>query len=283
MPALQANSASCHTTGAGRCRALDARRPRPTRPKISDGIGTVVEAKYMPPWPASDVGVAAQPLEAARPEDARRDREVVQGRRPARRRRRRRRSRRRRARRARRRASDVVMKMPEAYTGSLTQPERLPVLRARPAHHQAHVHDRLRGDPGQPDGDPPRADLPHRPVAGRGEHEARRQGRQARMELLHRPVAAVARAGPHRRSSPNTPQPSARAAAASPASPASSPVGCPARTRSSTPSTPASCCSPATRSCSRSTTTTTPRRRPTARRSRSSSTPAPRTSRSSRS
>ena len=30
------------------------------------------------------------------------------------------------------------------------QPERLPVLRARPAHHEADVHDRLRGDPGQP-------------------------------------------------------------------------------------------------------------------------------------
>ncbi len=55
MPALQANCASCHTVGeVGAAHwklatAADAAA-------ISDGIGTVVEARYMPPWPASDAG-----------------------------------------------------------------------------------------------------------------------------------------------------------------------------------------------------------------------------------
>ena len=80
----------------------------------------------------------------------------------------------------------------------------------------------------------------------------RRQGRQARMELLHRPDAAV---GPR-------PRPRSRAERRvatrlrRPARPDRRLGAGPGPGRS-TPSTPASCCSPATRSCSRSTTTTT--------------------------
>ncbi|HEV7526737.1 MAG TPA: YceI family protein [Acidimicrobiia bacterium] len=57
MPALQANCASCHNPGeVGAAHwsletAADAA-------KISDGIGSVVDAGYMPPWPASPHGVA---------------------------------------------------------------------------------------------------------------------------------------------------------------------------------------------------------------------------------
>ncbi len=57
MPALQANCASCHTPGQvgaahwSLATVADAA-------KISDGIGTVVEGGYMPPWPASAHGVA---------------------------------------------------------------------------------------------------------------------------------------------------------------------------------------------------------------------------------
>jgi hypothetical protein len=57
MPALQANCASCHNPGQvgaahwSLATADDAA-------KISDGIGSVVDAGYMPPWPASPHGVA---------------------------------------------------------------------------------------------------------------------------------------------------------------------------------------------------------------------------------
>ena len=57
MPALEANCASCHKPGeVGAAHwtlatAADAAR-------VSDGIGSVVEAGYMPPWPASPHGVA---------------------------------------------------------------------------------------------------------------------------------------------------------------------------------------------------------------------------------
>ena len=57
MPALAANCASCHEPGqVGAAHwtlatAGDAQQ-------ISDGIGSVVEAGYMPPWPASPHGVA---------------------------------------------------------------------------------------------------------------------------------------------------------------------------------------------------------------------------------
>jgi polyisoprenoid-binding protein YceI/mono/diheme cytochrome c family protein len=59
MPALAANCASCHNTGqVGAAHwtletAADAA-------KVSDGLGSVVEAGYMPPWPASSKGVALQ-------------------------------------------------------------------------------------------------------------------------------------------------------------------------------------------------------------------------------
>ena len=100
---LQANCASCHNPGqVGAAHwTLDTAADAA---KISDGIGSVVGAGYMPPWPASPHGVALLELEAPRPGDDRRAREVVEGRRPARRARRRRRSRRRAARRSRRRA-----------------------------------------------------------------------------------------------------------------------------------------------------------------------------------
>ncbi len=56
LPAMEANCASCHVAGeVGAAHwtfatAGDARA-------IARGIGTVVKAKYMPPWPASDLGV----------------------------------------------------------------------------------------------------------------------------------------------------------------------------------------------------------------------------------
>ncbi len=56
LPAMEANCASCHRTGeVGAAHwkfdtAQDAH-------DVADGIGTVVKAGYMPPWPASDVGV----------------------------------------------------------------------------------------------------------------------------------------------------------------------------------------------------------------------------------
>jgi polyisoprenoid-binding protein YceI len=55
-PILAQNCASCHNTGTVGAahwvldNAGDAA-------KVADGIGTVVQAKYMPPWPASSVGV----------------------------------------------------------------------------------------------------------------------------------------------------------------------------------------------------------------------------------
>jgi polyisoprenoid-binding protein YceI/mono/diheme cytochrome c family protein len=120
LPALQANCASCHAAGqVGAAHwtlttAADAA-------KVSDGIGTVVEAKYMPPWPASDVGVPlnhskrldqttlnaiAKWSAAGGPLDVPGSTKVKitkgpQGTPPR---------------------HDVTMKMPEAYTGSLSNP-----------------------------------------------------------------------------------------------------------------------------------------------------------------
>ncbi len=57
MPALQANCASCHNSGqvgAAHWVLDDANDAA----QVADGIGTVVKARYMPPWPASDLGVA---------------------------------------------------------------------------------------------------------------------------------------------------------------------------------------------------------------------------------
>lgn len=56
MPALQANCASCHNSGqvgAAHWVLDDANDAA----QVADGIGTVVKARYMPPWPASDLGV----------------------------------------------------------------------------------------------------------------------------------------------------------------------------------------------------------------------------------
>src|SRR5262249_6826928 len=56
MPILQANCASCHNTGeigAAHWKLDTAGDAAST----SDGVGSVVAAKYMPPWPASSLGV----------------------------------------------------------------------------------------------------------------------------------------------------------------------------------------------------------------------------------
>lgn len=56
MPILQASCASCHAkgeVGADHWTLMTAADAA----NVSDGIGTVVKAKYMPPWPASDHGV----------------------------------------------------------------------------------------------------------------------------------------------------------------------------------------------------------------------------------
>ncbi|QXC62839.1 YceI family protein [Aquihabitans sp. G128] len=56
QPIIEANCASCHTTG----QMADEHIPMDTAgevQKISDGIKTVTQSGYMPPWPASDKGV----------------------------------------------------------------------------------------------------------------------------------------------------------------------------------------------------------------------------------
>jgi hypothetical protein len=56
MPVLKTNCASCHNpgeVGAAHWTLRDAGDAA----AISDGIGSVVSARYMPPWPASSVGV----------------------------------------------------------------------------------------------------------------------------------------------------------------------------------------------------------------------------------
>jgi polyisoprenoid-binding protein YceI len=56
MPALQSNCASCHQpgqVGAAHWTLATAQDAA----NVSDGIGSVVESGYMPPWPASDAGV----------------------------------------------------------------------------------------------------------------------------------------------------------------------------------------------------------------------------------
>ena len=57
MPALEANCASCHNpgqVGAAHWTLATAQDAA----SVSDGIGTVVQSGYMPPWPASAHGVA---------------------------------------------------------------------------------------------------------------------------------------------------------------------------------------------------------------------------------
>ena len=120
MPVLRANCASCHNpgqVGAAHWTLADAGDAA----AVSDGIGAVVNARYMPPWPASNVGV---PLLHSKELDSQTISEIVkwseaggpldvpastpitpttgpQGQAPRR---------------------DVVMQMPAAYAGSLSVP-----------------------------------------------------------------------------------------------------------------------------------------------------------------
>ncbi len=120
MPAMQANCASCHASGeVGAAHwKLDTAGDAA---KVSDGIGTVVGSKYMPPWPASDVGVAlnhSKQLDqktlaalvkwsaAGGPLDVPASTKIKATKGPA----------------GEPPRRDVVMKMPQAYTGSLTNP-----------------------------------------------------------------------------------------------------------------------------------------------------------------
>lgn len=56
MPILESNCVSCHNSGemAAHTLVLDTAGDVA---EVSDGIKTVTQARYMPPWPASDVGV----------------------------------------------------------------------------------------------------------------------------------------------------------------------------------------------------------------------------------
>jgi polyisoprenoid-binding protein YceI len=55
-PILASNCASCHIAGQSGAAHWDFETAGDAA-KIADGIGTVVKSKYMPPWPASNVGV----------------------------------------------------------------------------------------------------------------------------------------------------------------------------------------------------------------------------------
>ncbi|MFN7150727.1 MAG: YceI family protein, partial [Microthrixaceae bacterium] len=56
QPVLEANCASCHTTGeiGASMWTLDTAQDAAD---VADGLAVVTQAGYMPPWPASDVGV----------------------------------------------------------------------------------------------------------------------------------------------------------------------------------------------------------------------------------
>jgi polyisoprenoid-binding protein YceI len=73
MPVLRADCASCHNpgqVGAAHWSLADAGDAA----AVSDGIGAVVSAKYMPPWPASGLGV---PLQHSKQLDAKTIAEIV--------------------------------------------------------------------------------------------------------------------------------------------------------------------------------------------------------------
>ena len=57
QPIIVANCASCHNTGQIGARTVRMDTAGDVK-KVSDGIKTVTQAGYMPPWPASDKGVA---------------------------------------------------------------------------------------------------------------------------------------------------------------------------------------------------------------------------------
>jgi polyisoprenoid-binding protein YceI len=58
-PILEANCVSCHTIG-GPGHSTISLDTAGDASEIAAGIGTVVASRYMPPWPASDLGVAMQ-------------------------------------------------------------------------------------------------------------------------------------------------------------------------------------------------------------------------------
>ena len=68
QPILAANCASCHNAGqVGAAHwQLDTAGDAA---KVADGIRVVTSAKYMPPWPASDVGVPLDHVKALNPKD----------------------------------------------------------------------------------------------------------------------------------------------------------------------------------------------------------------------
>ena len=120
LPVMEANCASCHMSGqVGAAHwKFDTVQDAQT---VADGIGTVVEARYMPPWPASSKGVplahskqlngkdlnailkwarAGGPIDVPASTRIKATKGPVPD--PPRR--------------------DVVLKMPDAYTGSLSVP-----------------------------------------------------------------------------------------------------------------------------------------------------------------
>ncbi|CAN5630785.1 hypothetical protein BH10ACT1_BH10ACT1_40790 [soil metagenome] len=56
QPIIEENCASCHTTGQMAAKHIPMNSAGDVK-KISDGIKTVTQSGYMPPWPASDEGV----------------------------------------------------------------------------------------------------------------------------------------------------------------------------------------------------------------------------------
>ncbi|HUW02272.1 MAG TPA: YceI family protein [Acidimicrobiales bacterium] len=57
MPILESNCASCHTDGGSGWNTVELATAGDAA-AIADDIALVTQARYMPPWPASDVGVA---------------------------------------------------------------------------------------------------------------------------------------------------------------------------------------------------------------------------------
>ena len=220
MPALQANCASCHNPGqVGAAHWTLATADDAV--KISDGIGSVVDAGYMPPWPASPHGVALlnskrldQPTidaivqwsRAGGPLDVPATTKIepkggppvpkpAQG----------------------RRAADArgVRRFAERR-------ERLPLLRPRSEDHEADVPHRLLGHARPARRDPPRAAVPRRRVAGRRRAQAVRGATASRAGVVTAPSTCRRRSATTRYGT---------RCPASPVRPASSRVGCPARTR----------------------------------------------------
>ncbi len=120
MPLLRSNCASCHKPGEVGADHWELRNAGDAA-DISDGIGTVVAEKYMPPWPASTKGVPlahsraldqksidaiVKWAKAGGPLDVPRDTKITPLKGPV----------------GPPPRHDVVMKMPQAYAGSLSVP-----------------------------------------------------------------------------------------------------------------------------------------------------------------